>query len=81
MHVGNRIEEILKLKGKSARWLAERVPTERTNVYNIFHREAIDTRLLMRICVVMNHNFFDELSQECVEAMELEREMDGKLEE
>lgn len=81
MHIGNRIEDVMKQKGQSARWLAERIPTERTNVYNIFHRESIDTRLLMRISVVMNHDFFAELSLQCEEAMALEKELEGKLEE
>ena len=81
MHIGNRIEEVIKQNGQSARWLAERIPTERTNDYNIFHRESIDTRLLMRISVVMNHNFFEELAQQCDEAIVLEKELEGKLDE
>lgn len=74
MHIGNHIEEVIKQDGRSARWLAERIPTERTNVYNIFHREFIDTRLLMRISVVMNHDFFADLSEEFNELVLLEGE-------
>ena len=31
---------------------------DRTNVYNIFKREGIDTILLQRIGAVLNRNFF-----------------------
>ena len=35
----------------------------------------------MRISVVMNHNFFEELAQQCDEAIVLEKELEGKLDE
>jgi hypothetical protein len=31
---------------------------DRTNVYDIFKREGIDTRLLERISIILNRNFF-----------------------
>ena len=64
MNIGKRIEEILRKQGKSAAWLATQIPCERTNVYNIFKRKSLDAKLLMRISVILNHDFFKELSQE-----------------
>lgn len=64
MHVGKKIKETLRNDGRSARWLADNIPCERTNVYNIFHRKSVDTRLLQRISEVMQHDFFSDLSAE-----------------
>ncbi len=64
MHVGKKIKETLRNDGRSARWLADNIPCERINVYNIFHRESVDTRLLQRISEVMQHDFFSDLSAE-----------------
>jgi len=64
MNIGKHIEEILRKKGKSASWLASQIPCERTNVYNIFKRKSLDARLLARISVILEHDFFKELSEE-----------------
>lgn len=64
MHIGNRIQEVMLSKEKSARWLAEQIPYERTNIYKIFRRGSIDTKLLKRISVILEHDFFKELSAE-----------------
>lgn len=64
LHIGKRIKEVLKNDGRTARWLAGSIPCERTNVYNIFQRKSIDTRLLQRICEVMQHDFFTDLSRD-----------------
>jgi hypothetical protein len=64
MNIGKHIKEKLKERGKSAAWLASEIPCERTNVYNIFRRRSVDVRLLTRISVVLEHDFFRELSEE-----------------
>jgi len=64
MKVGKRIKEELKRQGRTARWLAEQIPCERTNVYKIFKRPDIDTDLLQRICVILQYDFFRDLSEE-----------------
>ena len=64
MNIGKHIEEILRKQGKSAAWLASQIPCERTNVYNIFKRKSLDVRLLMRISVILEHDFFKDLSEE-----------------
>lgn len=45
-------------------WLAAEINCERTNVYNIFSRKDISTGLLQKISVILNHDFFKELSQD-----------------
>ena len=64
MNVGKHIEKILRKKGMSAAWLAMQIPCERTNVYNIFKRKSLDVRLLMRISVILDYDFFKDLSEE-----------------
>jgi len=64
MDIGKRIRDVLDEQGRSAIWLAERIPCERSNVYDIFRRSNIGMELLMVISTVLNHDFFKELSDE-----------------
>ncbi len=58
IHIGREIEAELRRQGRGATWLAHRLHCDRTNVYNIFKREGIDTILLQRIGIVLGRNFF-----------------------
>jgi len=58
MHIGKIIEEEFYRQGRSISWFAEKLCCDRTNVYKIFKRESIDTELLIRISLVLKHNFF-----------------------
>lgn len=62
IHIGKRLREILREQGHTVCWLAEQIPCERSNVYNIFQRPAINTELLATLSSVLNHDFFEELS-------------------
>lgn len=64
MHIGQRIKDVMEEQGRSVIWLAKQITCERTNVYNIFSRKDINTNLLERISLVLNHDFFKELSDE-----------------
>ena len=64
MELGERIKECLFKQGHSAMWLAEQLHCERTNVYDIFKRQGIDTRLLERISIILHRNFFSLYCQE-----------------
>lgn len=64
MHIGERIKQVLEERSKPVTWLAKEINCERTNVYNIFSRKDISTGLLQRISVILNHDFFKELSTE-----------------
>lgn len=57
IHIGNIIEQVFHEQGRSASWLAKQLHCDRTNVYNIFKRESIDTALLVRISNILQHNF------------------------
>lgn len=60
IHIGNQIEKVLRAQGRSVSWFAKQICCERTNVYSIFHRNSIDTELLLRISKVLNYDFFEE---------------------
>lgn len=64
MHVGNRIKEVLDEQGRSASWLATKIPRERTNMYDIFKRKDVSVEMLFKISSILGHDFFLELSEE-----------------
>lgn len=66
MHIGKTIKEVLgkQPKGRTVTWFAEQLNCHRVNVYDIFNRTTIDTELLRRISVILNHDFFRDLSAE-----------------
>ena len=64
MNVGKAILMELQRQGRTAKWLAAQIPCERTNVYKIFKRHDIDTDLLQRLSLILNHDFFHDLSEE-----------------
>lgn len=64
MHVGKRIKAVLDEQGRSASWLASKIPCERTNMYDIFKREDVSVALLYKVSTILGHDFFLELSEE-----------------
>ena len=64
VHIGKEIKAELLRKERGVSWLAEKLHCDRTNVYDIFKREGIDTRLLERISIILNRNFFALYYQE-----------------
>ena len=56
------IKKELKAQGRSVSWLARTIHMERSSVYKIFERNSVDIVLLVRICLVMNHDFFKDIS-------------------
>jgi hypothetical protein len=64
MHIGERIKQVLEERRRPVTWLAKEIQCERTNVYNIFSRKDISTGLLQKISIILNHDFFKELSQD-----------------
>ena len=69
MHIGKRIREVLDQSGHNVSWLAAQIGSERSNVYNIFRRDNIDSELLCHISVAMGHDFFADLSAEFAERL------------
>jgi hypothetical protein len=64
MHIGQKIKEIMEQRNRSVIWVAEQISCERTNVYNIFARADVSTNLLRKLCVVLDHDFFLDLSKD-----------------
>lgn len=65
-HVGNMIKAELDRhpKAHTVTWFAAQLHCDRTNVYDIFRRQSIDTELLTRISKILGHDFFLDLSHE-----------------
>ncbi len=65
MHIGALIKEIFDNGPKTwtATWFAGQLNCDRRNIYNIFARQSIDTELLLRICKILNHNFFADIAK------------------
>ena len=57
-HIGQIIEKALHRQERSVTWFARRLYCDRTNVYNIFRRQSLDTELLLRISIILEYNFF-----------------------
>ncbi|MBQ5644212.1 MAG: XRE family transcriptional regulator [Bacteroidaceae bacterium] len=64
IHIGNIIKKQFDAQGCSVSWLAKELCCDRTNIYSIFKRESIDTRLLEKISVILKHDFFKYYSQD-----------------
>lgn len=60
LHLGKKIREHAKLKGIKHTELAQRINTSKQNIQNIYRRESIDVLLLVRICNVLEYNFFED---------------------
>lgn len=58
IHIGNLIKEELERQERSVSWFARKLCCDRSNIYKIFKRATIDTELLLRISLVLNHDFF-----------------------
>ena len=61
-HIGKIIREVVVRKEVKISWLAKQLNCHRNNIYLIFSRSWIDTETLMRLCHVLQHDFFKDLS-------------------
>lgn len=64
IHIGSMIRAELDRHPKqhTVSWFAAQLHTNRRNAYDIFSRADLDTALLRRICHVLNHDFFADIS-------------------
>lgn len=58
IHIGKIVHDEVRRQGLSAVWLSTRMGCDRRNIYDIYNRAFIDTRLLMRLSAVLHHDFF-----------------------
>lgn len=68
LHIGEKIQQHIKDSNITIKGFADMINKERSNVYDIFKRESIDTGLLAIISKVLKYDFFkfysDELKKE-----------------
>lgn len=64
MHIGQKIKEVMEQKHRSVIWVSKQIACERTNVYNIFARADINTSLLRQLSVILEYDFFKDLSKD-----------------
>ena len=64
IHIGNIIKKQFDAQGASVSWFAKQLCCDRTNIYSIFKRESIDTGLLEKNSIILNHDFFKYYSQD-----------------
>lgn len=64
LHIGHIIQDKVKEEQISVSQFARELHCNRTNVYDIFERQSLDTNLLRRISVILNTDFFEILSNE-----------------
>lgn len=72
IHIGKLIEEELRRQQRTVSWFARNLYCQRTNVYDIFKRRSIDTEMLLRISVILRHNFFRHYQDEAEAEAEAE---------
>ena len=57
------IKRELRAQGRSVSWLARTIKMERSSIYKIFERNSLDVALLIKISVIMDHDFFVDVSK------------------
>lgn len=62
IHVGYMIRKELRAQGRSVAWLSRTICLERCTIYKLFERDNIDTKLLMRLSILLDHDFFADIS-------------------
>lgn len=62
--IGQLIKERINLQKMEVTEFARLIGVERSNVYDIFKRESIDTKLLKKIGQVLDYDFFQDLLEE-----------------
>lgn len=60
IHIGSLIKEVFDQSDLTVVDFAKLLKCQRQNVYDIFARESIDVKLLIRISTVLNYDFLGE---------------------
>lgn len=70
-NIGQEISNELHRQERTVSWLARKLGCNRTAVYRIMSKNSIDTALLMQLCQILKHNFFEDLSQEAKQVIDI----------
>ncbi|MDR2810566.1 MAG: XRE family transcriptional regulator [Tannerellaceae bacterium] len=68
LHVGRLIQAKMQEDGRSVSWLAGKLHCDRSNIYRIYRSHHIDTEQLLKISVMLHHDFFSHYSSYIVES-------------
>ena len=58
LHIGELIKQVARTQRVGPTELGEKINTSKQNVYGIFKRKSIDTELLRKISLALQHDFF-----------------------
>lgn len=61
--IGVLIKEELERQERSISWFARKLSCDRSNIYRLFAKESLNTEQLKRILLILEHDFFADLSQ------------------
>lgn len=56
--IGKLVSDERKRQGQSVQWLADRACTSLQNCYKMLHATSLNTDVLRRLSIALNHNFF-----------------------
>lgn len=62
-HIGRLIKAELARQGRSVTWLAAQLNYSRQYLYKLFRRKWIYTDLLLKICDILDYDFFKCFSE------------------
>lgn len=63
LHIGQMIKAVFDESGMTISEFARHIHLERTTVYSIFERPTVDVLQLVRISLVLKHNFLSDVEQ------------------
>ena len=61
--IGLLIKQRLEEEERTVAWFARKLSCSYANIYKIFGKQSLDTELLTRISKILNHDFFQDLSE------------------
>lgn len=64
LHIGHLIKSVFDESGMTISEFARQIHLERTTVYSIFERPTVDVIQLVRISLVLKHNFLSDVEQQ-----------------
>ncbi len=56
--IGEEIKRVVKERNVTTAWLARELRCHRTNIYRIYNSASVDTNILLRLSIILHHNFF-----------------------
>jgi len=62
IHLGNIIRKRLKHDGRTVRWFAEQMNSDRSNMYKLLSRSHLSSDFVMRASKIIKHDFFKDVS-------------------